>query len=487
MRSSSLNKEIQKSQKSMGRGVFYLTSSRIIFAFSGFILHIGLARLLGVEAYGIYGVIMALMGITYIIYQPGIYTAVSKFTSENIEIASPILKTGLRLQACLTIVFALIIFLCAPLLAQLLKDSSLSPYIRLASLIIIPMGLNTIYLGSLNGAKFFDKQAFSIIVHATVKVLIIITIIVCGFKVKGVIFGLILSAIIATYTARHFCRYDKHDDVFETKKLLAFAVSVVIYIFCVSSITNLDLLFVKSLLKSNEATGLYTSAANVAKVPFMLFSSFATVLLPSITKAVAINDMELFKKYIHQTLRYMFLGLVPLIFLLSSSAKEVIEILYSGKFSGAIIPFSILVFGLSFSVILSVLSTVVIGSGSPRVAMTFAIILLPMDIALNLFLIPRYGLVGAASATTLTFLGGCVMTGLYIYTRFKILMNFSSSLKILFASVIIYILSVKYPFHGLWIILQFILLFLLYAFILLILKEVSKADIKRFRDIFKLA
>ncbi len=480
-----MNKTTQTNQKSMGRGVIYLTASRVTFAFSGFILHVGLARLLGVEEYGTYGVIMALMGIAYILYQPGILTAVTKFTSENIETAGPILKTGLRVQVILTICFALIIFFCAPLLAQLLKDPSLSSYIRLAVLITIPMGLNTIYLGSLNGAKLFGKQAFSVTAHSVIKVLIIFIIVMLGFKIKGVISGLIISTVIAMFIARHFCQYERSDEVFEMKKLLAFAVSVLIYVFCISSITNLDLLFVKSLLKDNVETGLYTSAANVAKLPFMLFSSFSTVLLPSVSQAISANNMELFKKYIHQTLRYMLLGLVPLIFLLSSSAKEVMEILYSGNFSGAAIPFSILVFGISFAVILSVLSTVVIGSGSPRVAMTFALILLPMDCALNYFLIPKYGLAGAASATTMTFLCGCVMVGLYIYTRFKTLMNFASSLKILFASVIIYILSLLYPFHGLWIILQYILLFSLYVFILLILKEVSREDIRMFKDIFK--
>ena len=482
-----MNTMNQANNKKMGKGILYLTSSRMVFAFSGFILHIGLARILGVEEYGIYGVIMALMGIVYILYQPGIYTAVAKFTSEHIEIADPILTTGLRIQTCLTVFSASAIFLCAPVVAQLLKDPSLTPYIRMASIITIPMGLNTIYLGSLNGAKLFGKQAFAVIAHSVIKIFIVFAILLLGFKVKGVIFGLIITTIIAAFIARHFCQYEKRDEVFETKKILTFAVSVLVYVFCISSITNLDLLFVKSLLKNNIETGLYTSAANVAKVPFMLFSSFSTVLLPSVSHAISINNMELFKKYIHQTLRYMLLGLVPLIFLLSSSAKEVIEILYSENFSGAIVPFSILVFGISFSVTLGVLSTVVIGSGSPRVAMTFALILLPLDIALNLFLIPRYGLVGAASATTLTFLGGCVMLGFYILTRFKTLMNFSSFLKILFASVIIYILSLNYPFHGLWILLQYTLLFILYAFILVILKEIGKEDIKIFRDIFKLS
>jgi O-antigen/teichoic acid export membrane protein len=346
------------------------------------------------------------------------------------------------------------------------------------------MGLNTIYLGSLNGARFFGKQAFSVIVHSGVKLLVIFTIILLGFKVKGVIFGLILSAVIATFVARNYCQYDKRDEVFEAKRFLAFAVSMIIYVFCISSITNVDLLFVKSLLKSNEATGLYTAAANVAKLPVIFFSSFGTVLFPSISAAISRNNMELFEKYVHQALRYVLLGLVPLTFIISSSAKEVIEILYTANFSGAIIPLSILVFGISFSVLLSLLATVVIGSGSPRVAMSIALILLPLDVALNLFLIPGYGLAGAATATTLTFLAGSVVLGLYIYTRFKILMNVSSFLKILFASTVIYALSLKLPFQGLWIIVEFILLLIVYAFILLILKEVSKKDIKMFRDIF---
>jgi len=474
----------QDNKKNMGRGLIYLTSSRMVFALSGFILNIGLARLLGVEDYGIYGVIMALMGIANIIYQPGIYTAVAKFTSENIEIADPILTTGLKVEAGLTIVSTLAIFVCAPLIAQLLNDSFLVPYIRLASLTTIPMGINLIYLGSLNGARRFGEQAFSVIVHSAVKLLVIFVIILLGFKVKGVILGLILSVIIATFVARHYCQYDNSTETFEMKRLLSFAVSVFIYVFCISLITNVDLLFVKSLLKSNEATGLYTSAANMSKVPFMLFSGFSTVLLPSVSQALSVNNTELFKKYVHQTLRYMLLGLFPLIFVLSSSAKEVITILYSENFSGAIIPFSILIVGISFSVILSVLSTVVIGSGSPRVAMTFAFILLPLDIALNLFLIPRYGLAGASSATTLTFLVGSVMFGLYIYNRYKILMNFSSFLKILIASVTIYILSVIYPCQGLWIILQYMFLFILYAFILLVLQEIRKEDITIFREIF---
>ncbi len=479
-----MNKTTQISKETMGRGVIYLTSSRMIFALSGAILNIGLARLLGVEKYGIYGVIMALMGIVYILYQPGVYTAVTKFTSENIDNAGPILKTGLTVQACFTILSVLIIFLCAPLIAQLLKDSSLSPYIRLASLITIPMGLNSIYLGSLNGARRFGKQAFSVIVHSGVKLLVVFTIILLGFKVKGVILGLILSAVIATFVARHYCQYDKRDEVFKAKKLLAFAVSMIIYVFCISSITNVDLLFVKSLLKSNEATGWYTAAANVAKLPFFFFSSFATVLFPSISEAISRNNMESFDKYVHQTFRYVLLGMVPLTFIISSSAKEVIEILYSANFAGAIIPLSILVFGISFSVLLSLLATVVIGSGSPRFAMSIALTLLLLDVALNLFLIPKYGLSGAATATTLTFLAGSVLLGLYIYTRFKILMNVSSSLKILFASAVIYTLSLKLPFQGLWILVEFILLFIVYVFILLILKEVSKKDIKMFRDIF---
>ena len=471
----------------MGKGILYLTFSKIIFALCGFFVHIGLARILGVEAYGIYGIIIAFLGIIYTIFQPGVQTSVSKFAAENISRVGSVLKAGLKLQILLSVILTSLIFAAAPVIAIFLKDSSLTSYIRLASLVIVPAALDTVYLASLNGARIFGKQAISVIWHSIIKLFLVFLIIFLGFKIKGVLIGMIIATTAGMFISRKFCRFEDNNELFEVKKLLVFTTPVLLYVFCVTSVASLDLLFVKSILQSNKEAGLYTSASNISKLPFILFSSFQTVLLPSISMAFSLKNMELFKKYINQSLRYLLLLMLPIVAILSATSGTVLEIFYSNKYTGAASALSILLFGGAFSVILSILASVIIGCGEPRVSMYFALILFPMDIILNRLLIPFYGLNGAALATTLTFLFGTLMAGVYIYYKFRTLMGLLSFLKITLASVIVYFISIKFSVSGIAVFGEYLLLFILYFLLLFLFKEIKKEDIQIARDTFRIA
>ncbi|OGL39386.1 MAG: hypothetical protein A2042_10015 [Candidatus Schekmanbacteria bacterium GWA2_38_11] len=482
-----MSKPLEKPSNIMGKGILYLTSSKVIFAISGFLVHIGLARILGVEAYGIYGIIMAFLGITYTLYQPGVQTSVSKFAAEDISRIAAVLKAGLKLQITLSIALTSLIFAIAPLIALFLKDNSLTPYIRLASLVIIPAALDTVYLASLNGARFFGKQAISVICHSITKLVLVFVIILLGFKIKGVLIGMITATVMGMFISKNFCKFEDKNEEFGIKKLLVFTTPVLLYVFCVTSIASLDLLFVKSILQSNKEAGLYTSASNISKLPFILFSSFQTVLLPSVSRAFSLNNMELFKKYINQTLRYLLLLMFPIVTILSATSGTVIEIFYSNKYSGAASALSILLFGGAFSIILSILASVIIGCGKPKVSMYFALILFPMDIILNILLIPFYGLNGAAIATTITFISGTIMAGAYIYYNFGALMEFLSFLKISLASMIVYIISIKFSVTGIIIFGEYLILFILYFLLLFLFKEIKKEDIQIVKETLRIA
>ncbi len=482
-----MDKTSEVSRHIMGKGILYLTVSQVVFAATGFLLHIGIARILGVEAYGIYGIIMSFLGITYSVYMPGIQTAVSKFTAEDINKADSVLKAGVKLQMALSVVLIALIFVLAPNIASFLKDSSLTSFIRLASLIIIPTALNTVYIASLSGVRIFVKQAVSVIWQSVIKLLLLFLIIFLGFKIKGVLIGLIVSTTIGMFISRYFCKFKKINERFEIKKLLVFATPVLLYVFCLTSIAGLDLLFVKSILQSNREAGLYTSASNISKFPFILFSSFSTVLLPSISRAYFLNDIELFKKYTNQSLRYLLLLMFPIVAILSATSGGIIEIFYSNKYSGAASALSILLFGGAFSIILSILGSVIIGCDKPKTMMYITLILLPLDIILNKFLIPLYRLDGAATATAITFLFGTLMAGIYIYYKFKTLMGLLSFFKISLASAIIYFISIKFSVAGIAVFGEYLILFILYILLLFLFKEIKKEDIKIARDTFKIA
>ena len=104
-----------------------------------------------------------------------------------------------------------------------------------------------------------------------------------------------------------------------------------------------------------------------------------------------------------------------------------------------------------------------------------------IDIILNIALIPRYQLVGAAFATTSAMLIGLIICATYVLVKFKTLVYIKSSLKILFAGLIIYFISAAYPIPGILLGLKYLALIFVYFSLLVCLKEFNKQDFQFLR------
>src|SRR3989344_7112908 len=147
-------------KQSLSQGTAYLTASTMLFIATNYILHIGLARLLGVEEYGVFGVIMSLYLINTSFLNSGLPDAVSKFMSASPDQAAIIFKVSFRLQLIISILFGLIYIFFAPLLSSLLGDSNLTNLIRFLGLINIPIAFQALYTGGyMNGLRQFREQA----------------------------------------------------------------------------------------------------------------------------------------------------------------------------------------------------------------------------------------------------------------------------------------------------------------------------------------
>ncbi|MCK4734412.1 MAG: polysaccharide biosynthesis C-terminal domain-containing protein, partial [Methanophagales archaeon] len=126
-------------------------------------------------------------------------------------------------------------------------------------------------------------------------------------------------------------------------------------------------------------------------------------------------------------------------------------------------------------------------SGRPRISMLIVLVLVPLSIVFNMFLIPLYHLEGAALATTLTsFLGVCFAAG-YVFKRFKTLIDAKSLVKICVASIVIYVIALRLSLPLIYLPVLYVLLFALYFGILFLMKELSEEDLKAFKGIIKLS
>ena len=457
---------------------------------SGYVMHFVLGRHLGPDLYGIFGVVLYLTLMLRETFLPGFSQAVSKYTAENNKLAFPIGIEGIKIQLILSVSIFLLYLSLSGLIANLLGDVSLAPYLRLSSFIIPLYGIYAVFCGSLNGLRKFKLESLIWASRGIARTGFVIALVYLGFSVGGAILGLVLATLVAMLIAWYSWynyRLGSISCTYQASKLIGFGIPIIFYSFAVFLLLDIDLLFVKGLLLENAMVGLYTSAKTLARAPYFIFSALSHSLFPSISRSFSMNNIDLSKKYINQSLRYTLIILVPIAFIVSGTADNLIQTVYSSKFVGAGASLSILIFGLSFFSVLMILSTIIMATGRPKISVVIAFGIVPINIVLNLILIPRYQLVGSALATSISFLCGLSIAAAYVYGKFKTLINPLSLLRISMASVIIYIISNIFPVSGIALIGHYMFLFALHIALLFLFGEIQKEDIRVVKDILQVA
>lgn len=477
-----------RTKAGMGRGTLYLMIANGVFLISGYIIHFGLARYLGLEIYGAFGVVLYLMAIVNLLLTSGFPQSASKYIAEGNTRLGSIISHSFRIQALLSLLIFAIYFGLAGVIANLLNDPELTPYIRISAFVIPAYAIFSIYSGGyLNGLRQFGKQAKASIYGSIAKLAGVIVLVWVGLSVNGAILGYLFGAIVGLLLAWKYLRpIERGSTDFEWRKLMKFGVPATLFAVTLLLVMSIDLFAVKAITMGDTGAGLYTSATTIARLPYFLFTGLALTLLPSISRSTSIGDIKLTGRYISQSLRYMLMLLIPVILMISATSADLVTLVYSSRYIEAAQPLSVLVFGLGLIAVFNVLCNIIMGSGKPGVALGIALPLLPLDIALNIALIPQYSLLGAATATTLTGLTGMVAAATYVLWRFRTLVPAKSLLKICIASAIVYAIALNISLSPFLLPLLYIGLLSIYLGLLLVMKELKKEDIETFKRIIPL-
>ena len=468
----------------VARGTLYHLIARVIFVFSAYGIHIFTARYLGPDGYGIIGVILSLIIIFRMLLMGGLSQAVTKYTAGYSSQAFSIRNKALQIQAIFSGTLFVLLLLLAPLIAELLHDPDLTYYIRLSSPVIPLMAIYSIYLASLNGMRYFGKQAFTIAFYSVVRFSGVVLLLLIGFGIKGAIIGFIIAPGLSLLLAKNLNRLEPSQGKFPVSKIIKFAIPVIVSSIGLGLLMNIDLLFVKSILMDNIKTGYYTSAVTISRIPYFIFYPFILTLLPSVSKAHEAGDFNLVKKYIKQVFRYMLMAIIPGAALICATSKNLVALIYSATYIKAAVPLSVLIWGISSLTIFLVLTTIVTAVGRPRIAIIVTLFLVPVNIILNMILIPKYELMGAAISTTVTTIAGVAIVATYVYREFKVLVNPVLFIKIVLASGVIFLIAKNTSTHGMFLIAEYAGLLLLYGGLMFALREIKGEDMEMVKGIF---
>ncbi len=457
--------------------------ARGIFLGCDFVVHIYIARVLGPEAYGIYGVILALLAIVSQPLNVGLNQSVSKYVAEDHSRARGILREGLKMQVILAVALMAIFAGFSGPASTILKSDTIGEYMIIASFILPGLGILTILLGLLNGMRSFNREALALSSWPLMRTLAALILIYLGYGVAGAIWSFFIGIVFSVALAFVLFNPPAERTDFQGSRLRTFAVPVFILGMAMIVVPNIDLLFVKGILVDEKETGIYNSARVIARSSYFFFLAMGSTIFPSISESVSVKDAERTTSYIKQGVRYLMMMSLPVACLVSAYGTEIISIVFSRTYSSSGSALSVLMFGFTFLTLFSVLTTMLMAGGQTRGAVVAGLLLLPIDAVLNLMMIPRYGLVGAALATSLTAIIGVAVASWLVLREFGTCWEMGPLLKIMTASGAIYCAAVFVSPPVSWLVPWIVFLSVLYCLILFLMGELDGRDWVTLRDI----
>jgi len=153
-------------------------------------------------------------------------------------------------------------------------------------------------------------------------------------------------------------------------------------------------------LRGPSVVGWYNAAYRMLVVGLSVALTYFTGLFPMLSR-LYVQDRDEFRLLVRRTSELWLVFVAPLVVGGTLLAAPVIRFLYGAAYDNSVAPLRILLWSAAFVMLRWVYMDSLRASGHQALDVRCAITSASLNVALNIVLIPRYGMIGAASATVI--------------------------------------------------------------------------------------
>lgn len=440
--------------KKIAKNTSILFISEILNKILTFAYTIFMVRHLGAEGFGMIAFAMAFTGIFAIFIDFGLSQLSVRDISRDISRANKYLSNVLSLK----IILSVIISLCIIIILNIMDNTQeIRAIVYIFTLQIIVMSFNQTFYSIYQSYEHMEYIGMGKIIYSISAFIGILFSIFLDFDV--IIFASIflISSIInilfcfGVALKKYRLRRMEFDLVFWNKILkdtIPFGLSgmfVIVYF-------NTDSIMI-SLINGNEYVGWYNAAYRLVLTLVIMPALITTSILPAMAKSI--GDLNNLKNIYYSSFKLLFVIATPLFVGVMSFSNEIIALMFGADFVPAINALRILSFLIPIIFITYLSGNLLAVSNKQNYLCKIVMLNAIFNILLNLYLIPKYNIIGASISTVLTeFLGLILMMHCISKNFFKLSFNLitSSLLSGVFMFLIIYFLKeyVNWIFLGIF-------------------------------------
>ena len=334
------------------------------------------------------------------------------------------------------------------------------------------------------------KDSFRFIIFQIIFLLIGISLIIylVNYRKWGVLGALTGNLAMVCITCFTLYIYIRKEIVYkflkvEFKKMLRLGIPLIPANISVFIFTAIDRYFLNYYSTTHEV-GLYNLAYNFGNIITVLIATPISLIWPAMY--LSVKEHKNAKEFYSRSLVY-FLG-VSLFFFLGVSllAKDVIQIVSNEEFWNAYLVLPILVLTYSLWSMRKIINVAVIIKRKTEGTAYINIIGAVVAVGLNFLLVPRYGMMGAAYATFITYIVVIVLMFIYNQKLMRLNYEWKRILKLLSVTGAIFFIGYYVRFNNLIISIIFkTIIVLLFPILLYAVKFYTKGEFQKIKEIFK--
>jgi len=377
----------------------------LVFIFS-FVTLIILARVLGPTGKGIYSLILLIPGLLLTFGSFGIESANVYFIGSRKYKIQDVVSNSLFLAFLLGLILILIFWIISQLsfFQKFISSNQILPFYLWLVVLIIPISLlSSFFRNILRGKGEITNYNKIRILESTILLLaVIIFLLILKRNIFGAVFSYVLAGIGAGLFSIFLIKKIAKLRFSLNKNLLKDSASYggKVYLANAMSFLNyrLDMLLIAMFL-APAAIGLYSIAVGMAEKLFMMSGTLAIVLFPKISSLSSLEANTLTPK----VARHTFFIMIIVSLLLTILAAPLIKIFFGPAFLPSVLPLLILLPGIIAFGVGGVLAADLGGRGRPEFAIYSSLACIIVNVILNIILIPRWGISGAAFASSVAY------------------------------------------------------------------------------------
>ena len=496
---SYLNESLRKIAKGAG---IVLIGTLIGRAF-GYGSRIIIARFLGVSDYGLISLGFAALTMAVALAAIGLPAGVTRYVSfykgkeEEGRIKGTIIS-AIKMNLPISIIFALLLFFGADWISvHIFHDPNLTPVLRIFSIAVPFLVLAQNLLSATVGFQEIRYQVYTQQIFQEVfKLAGIVTLVALGFGVIGAAWGWVIAIVLMPFVAFYFLER-KVFPVFNSKikaistgeELFSFSWPLIFVGMAGMVMGFMDTLMLGYFCTSYEV-GIYNAALPTAMLIKMPSAALGLIFVPVITELYARERYDNLRDTYSAVTKWILSLVFPAFLLMALFSDDIIKILFGVEYVIGAEALAILAFGFFVSVSLGSAAKIINAFGKTKITMGCYLTGSVANFCLNLYLIPIYGINGAAMATAASLVFVSVIYFISGYRISKMQPFKLNHLKPIFSAIIavlfVYALT-KYLIGISFFVLvaMFFVFLVIYFFLLLLMKGFDENDLMIMRAIYQ--